>query len=64
MCFWFVPPSLRGKQESPYYSERLAEVGCLRLWLTQFQELTQLVRFCPLLAMSGTGGPFAPQVEW
>lgn len=27
VCFWFVPPSLRGKQESPYYSERLAEVA-------------------------------------
>lgn len=29
MCFWFVPPSLRGKQESLDYSERLAKVGFL-----------------------------------
>ncbi|KAG8518343.1 Cysteine sulfinic acid decarboxylase [Galemys pyrenaicus] len=27
VCFWFVPPSLRGKQESPDYSERLAKVA-------------------------------------
>ncbi|KAM9672976.1 cysteine sulfinic acid decarboxylase isoform 2-T7 [Trichechus inunguis] len=27
VCFWFVPPSLRGKQESPDYSEKLAKVA-------------------------------------
>ncbi|XP_059538986.1 cysteine sulfinic acid decarboxylase isoform X4 [Myotis daubentonii] len=27
VCFWFVPPSLRGKQESLDYSERLAKVA-------------------------------------
>ncbi|XP_025786236.1 cysteine sulfinic acid decarboxylase [Puma concolor] len=27
VCFWFVPPSLRGKQENPDYSERLAKVA-------------------------------------
>nr|XP_035944537.1 cysteine sulfinic acid decarboxylase isoform X2 [Halichoerus grypus] len=27
VCFWFVPPSLRGKQDSPDYSERLAKVA-------------------------------------
>ncbi|XP_075407742.1 cysteine sulfinic acid decarboxylase isoform X1 [Tenrec ecaudatus] len=27
VCFWFVPPSLRGKQESPDYGERLAKVA-------------------------------------
>ncbi|XP_058414133.1 cysteine sulfinic acid decarboxylase isoform X3 [Diceros bicornis minor] len=27
VCFWFVPPSLRGKQGSPDYSERLAKVA-------------------------------------
>ncbi|XP_058164130.1 cysteine sulfinic acid decarboxylase isoform X2 [Dasypus novemcinctus] len=27
VCFWFVPPSLKGKQESPDYSERLAKVA-------------------------------------
>lgn len=29
VCFWFVPPSLRGQQESPDYSERLAKVAPL-----------------------------------
>lgn len=29
VCFWFVPPSLRGKQGSPDYAERLAKVGSL-----------------------------------
>ncbi|PNJ25422.1 CSAD isoform 15 [Pongo abelii] len=27
VCFWFVPPSLRGKQESPDYHERLSKVA-------------------------------------
>uniref|UniRef100_A0A8C4LV11 Cysteine sulfinic acid decarboxylase n=1 Tax=Equus asinus asinus TaxID=83772 RepID=A0A8C4LV11_EQUAS len=27
VCFWFVPPSLRGKQGSPDYAERLAKVA-------------------------------------
>ncbi|KAM6154010.1 cysteine sulfinic acid decarboxylase isoform 1-T1 [Erethizon dorsatum] len=27
VCFWFVPPSLRGKQESPDYSQRLSQVA-------------------------------------
>lgn len=27
MCFWFVPPSLRGKKESPDYSQRLSQVA-------------------------------------
>ncbi|XP_028928791.1 cysteine sulfinic acid decarboxylase [Ornithorhynchus anatinus] len=27
VCFWFVPPSLRGQQESPDYVERLAKVA-------------------------------------
>ncbi|XP_060268526.1 cysteine sulfinic acid decarboxylase isoform X2 [Ovis aries] len=27
VCFWFVPPSLRGKKESPDYSERLSKVA-------------------------------------
>uniref|UniRef100_A0A8C0TIZ4 Cysteine sulfinic acid decarboxylase n=1 Tax=Canis lupus familiaris TaxID=9615 RepID=A0A8C0TIZ4_CANLF len=27
VCFWFVPPSLRGRQKCPDYSERLAKVG-------------------------------------
>uniref|UniRef100_A0A8C8WKV8 Cysteine sulfinic acid decarboxylase n=1 Tax=Panthera leo TaxID=9689 RepID=A0A8C8WKV8_PANLE len=27
VCFWFVPPSLRGKQENPDYGERLAKVA-------------------------------------
>ncbi|XP_006883948.1 PREDICTED: cysteine sulfinic acid decarboxylase isoform X3 [Elephantulus edwardii] len=27
VCFWFVPPSLRGKQESPDYNQRLAQVA-------------------------------------
>ncbi|XP_052605004.1 cysteine sulfinic acid decarboxylase isoform X1 [Peromyscus californicus insignis] len=26
VCFWFVPPSLRGKKESPDYSQRLSQV--------------------------------------
>lgn len=29
VCFWFVPPSLRGKQDSPDYHERLSKVGVL-----------------------------------
>lgn len=29
VCFWFVPPSLRGKKGSPDYNERLAKVGSL-----------------------------------
>lgn len=67
VCFWFVPPSLRGKQESPDYSERLAKVGFFSSWLclTQFGELMQLVRFCPLLTVSGMAGlcwSLAPEV--
>lgn len=27
VCFWFVPPSLRGKKESPDYSQRLSQVA-------------------------------------
>ncbi|XP_037703561.1 cysteine sulfinic acid decarboxylase isoform X4 [Choloepus didactylus] len=27
VCFWFVPPTLQGKQDSPDYSERLAKVA-------------------------------------
>lgn len=27
VCFWFVPPSLRGKQERPDYHERLSKVA-------------------------------------
>ncbi|KAI4590541.1 hypothetical protein MJG53_001590 [Ovis ammon polii x Ovis aries] len=27
VCFWFVPPSLQGKKESPDYSERLSKVA-------------------------------------
>uniref|UniRef100_A0A8P0TER0 Cysteine sulfinic acid decarboxylase n=2 Tax=Canis lupus familiaris TaxID=9615 RepID=A0A8P0TER0_CANLF len=27
VCFWFVPPSLRGRQKCPDYSERLAKVA-------------------------------------
>ncbi|XP_060051264.1 cysteine sulfinic acid decarboxylase isoform X4 [Erinaceus europaeus] len=27
VCFWFVPPSLRGKQESPDYRERLSKAA-------------------------------------
>lgn len=27
VCFWFVPPSLRGQQRSPDYSQRLAQVA-------------------------------------
>lgn len=27
VCFWFVPPSLRGQQGSPDYSQRLAQVA-------------------------------------
>uniref|UniRef100_A0A4W2HS86 Cysteine sulfinic acid decarboxylase n=1 Tax=Bos indicus x Bos taurus TaxID=30522 RepID=A0A4W2HS86_BOBOX len=27
VCFWFVPPSLRGKKGSPDYSERLSKVA-------------------------------------
>ncbi|XP_013376403.1 PREDICTED: cysteine sulfinic acid decarboxylase isoform X2 [Chinchilla lanigera] len=27
VCFWFVPPSLRGKRESPDYSQRLSQVA-------------------------------------
>ncbi|XP_073939569.1 cysteine sulfinic acid decarboxylase isoform X7 [Castor canadensis] len=27
VCFWFVPPSLRGKQERPDYKERLSQVA-------------------------------------
>ncbi|XP_029422085.1 cysteine sulfinic acid decarboxylase isoform X2 [Nannospalax galili] len=27
VCFWFVPPSLRGKEKSPDYSERLSRVA-------------------------------------
>uniref|UniRef100_A0A8D2EP61 Cysteine sulfinic acid decarboxylase n=1 Tax=Theropithecus gelada TaxID=9565 RepID=A0A8D2EP61_THEGE len=27
VCFWFVPPSLRGKQDSPDYHERLSKVA-------------------------------------
>ncbi|XP_020947360.1 cysteine sulfinic acid decarboxylase isoform X2 [Sus scrofa] len=27
VCFWFVPPSLRGKKGSPDYNERLAKVA-------------------------------------
>ncbi|KAG3291864.1 cysteine sulfinic acid decarboxylase isoform X2 [Ictidomys tridecemlineatus] len=27
VCFWFVPPSLRGKQASPHYSQRLSQVA-------------------------------------
>ena len=27
VCFWFVPPSLRGKKESPDYSKRLSKVA-------------------------------------
>ncbi|XP_045656916.1 cysteine sulfinic acid decarboxylase isoform X2 [Ursus americanus] len=27
VCFWFVPPSLRGKKESPDYGERLSKVA-------------------------------------
>uniref|UniRef100_A0A4W5JVZ9 Cysteine sulfinic acid decarboxylase n=1 Tax=Hucho hucho TaxID=62062 RepID=A0A4W5JVZ9_9TELE len=27
MCFWFIPPSLRGKENSPDYQSRLSEVG-------------------------------------
>lgn len=60
VCFWFVPPSLRGKQESPDYSERLAKVGFLfPALVNQFQELMQLVCFYPLLAVSGTAVLFA-----
>ncbi|KAM5289410.1 cysteine sulfinic acid decarboxylase isoform 1-T1 [Ctenodactylus gundi] len=27
VCFWFVPPSLRGKQDSPEYSQKLSRVA-------------------------------------
>uniref|UniRef100_A0A8C9W5B8 Cysteine sulfinic acid decarboxylase n=1 Tax=Scleropages formosus TaxID=113540 RepID=A0A8C9W5B8_SCLFO len=27
VCFWFIPPSLRGKQNSDYYQERLSKVA-------------------------------------
>uniref|UniRef100_A0A2K5IAI5 Cysteine sulfinic acid decarboxylase n=1 Tax=Colobus angolensis palliatus TaxID=336983 RepID=A0A2K5IAI5_COLAP len=27
VCFWFVPPSLRGKQDSPDYHQRLSKVA-------------------------------------
>lgn len=27
VCFWFVPPSLRGKKGSPDYHEKLAKVS-------------------------------------
>ncbi|MBZ3872741.1 Cysteine sulfinic acid decarboxylase [Sciurus carolinensis] len=57
VCFWFVPPSLRGKQASPDYSERLSQVGFLWLWVTQVRELMQLVRFCPLLPIPDMSGP-------
>lgn len=60
VCFWFVPPSLRGKQESPDYSERLAKVGFLfPALVNHFQELMQLVCFYPLLAVNGMAVPFA-----
>lgn len=61
VCFWFVPPSLRGKQETPDYSERLAKVGCLFLALVSPVEgmVMHLMCFCPLLAVSGTAGPFS-----
>lgn len=60
VCFWFVPPSLRGKQESPDYTEKLAKVGFLfPALVNQFQELMQLVCFCPLLAVSGMAVLFA-----
>lgn len=35
VCFWFVPPSLRGKKESPDYSERLSKVGFLPALVNQ-----------------------------
>lgn len=60
VCFWFVPPSLRGKQESPDYSERLAKVGFLfPALVNHFQELMQLVCFYPLQSVNGMAVPFA-----
>lgn len=53
MCFWFVPPSLRGRKEDPDYSERLSKVGFLPALVNQ------LVRFRPLLAVSGMAATFA-----
>ena len=62
MCFWFRPPSLRGKEESLDYSERLAKVGFLPpttgLWLTQLREQMQLVYLRHLLALGGMACPF------
>lgn len=26
VCFWYIPPSLRGKENSPDYKEKLAKV--------------------------------------
>ncbi|KAB1269520.1 Cysteine sulfinic acid decarboxylase [Camelus dromedarius] len=47
VCFWFVPPSLRGKKGSPDYSERLAKVGFLLPALLQRE--ARLPQVAPVL---------------